>query len=372
MVEAVCAWQMRLLTNADPLMVSLVTTALQFTVMAAVIPAGVIADIVDRRKLILISHAWLSIVLGVLCGLIFAESLTPVLLLLFVPAIALTQAVRMPVIGSMIVETVDRSALGPAVALNALGQNASRIIGPAIAGLLLGIGGATVALGIAAIGLLLAGGLLASVVTTRAEPARRPTLQGMMDDFREERRYLATTSWKRNLLLRLGGFFVCASAIPALLPVVFQSATTYGLMLSLYGVGAILSLLVTGRSMAGAASERRAVVAQCVHACGLLLLGLSGGAWPAAIALLACGGGWLALSNALMTAAQLQLPAASRGRGLSIVYAVGMAGLATGGPVWGLIARHFGIASAFVAAGVLSLAVVALTRSRRFTVADET
>lgn len=370
MVEAACSWQMRLLSGADPLMVSLVTAAMQFTVMLAVVPAGVLADIIDRRKLVLVSHVWLALVLAALAGLMVAGMLTPLLLLLLVPAIALTQAVRMPVVGSLVVDAVDRPSLGAAVALNALGQNASRFVGPAFGGLLLGVGGAPLALVIAAVGLLFAGATLATIAAPAHASRGSFSMRRFMDDAREEQRYLSATEWKRNLLIRFGGFFLCASAIPGLLPVVFDSGRTYGLMLSLYGIGAVLGLLLLGASALGAAGERRAVFAHGVHACGLLLLAFSGGTtWLAAAALLACGASWLALSNAMMTAAQLQLPAAARGRGLSIVYAVGMAGLAIGGPTWGFIARHMGIDVAFATAGVVSLALIAATRHLRFTAA---
>jgi MFS family permease len=371
MVEASVAWQMRELSGADPLMVSLVTATLQFTVMLAVMPAGVIADIVDRRRLIVASHLWLAIVVGLVGALQAVGWLTPALLLALLPAIALAQAIRMPVIGSVLVDTVDRGALPAAVALNSLGQNASRIVGPALAGLLLGVGGPGLSLMVAVAGLALAAMALASLRfdSHRAGPAL--TVQRFLEDARDEQAYLAVTPWKRNLLLRAGGFFICASAIPALLPVVFGSGRTYGLMLSLYGVGAIAGLVAIGRPRSDRDSERRAVVAQGAHAVGLLLLGASGDGAFAALALLACGASWLALSNSLMTAAQLQLPAASRARGLSIVYAVGMAGLAAGGPLWGVLARHLGTSVAFVAAGLLSLAIVGLTFRRPFTLGDD-
>lgn len=367
MIEASCAWQMRVLSDADPLWVSLVTATLQFTVMLGVMPAGVIADIVDRRRLIIASHAWLGLVVGALCALHLAGWLTPGLLLAFLPAIALAQAIRMPVIGSALVDTVGRDSLAAAVALNALGQNASRIVGPALAGLLLGLGGAGLSLQVAIVGLVLAGAALATVGFERRRPRVALSMRRFLDDAREERDYLAATRWKRNLLLRSGGFFVCASAIPGLLPVVFGSGQVYGLMLACYGAGAVVGLLAIHRPRSDRSSERRAWVAQCVHAVALMLLGAAGDGAIAALPLLVCGAAWLALSNSLMTAAQLQLPAESRARGLSVVYAVGMAGLAVGGPVWGWVARHFGTGVGFAAAGLLSLVFVALTFRRPFT-----
>ncbi len=365
MTEAACAWQMRIATDADPFMVSLVTSTMQVTVMALVMPAGVIADIVDRRRLILFSHLWLASMLVVMVALLLAGLLSPMVLMAFLPLIAVAQAIRMPVIGSLVFDSVDRSDLAAAVALNSLGQNGSRIVGPAIGGVLIGLGGALAALSTAAVILLFAGIALASAVPPEARPRKVLTWRRMADDAREEWAYTSRTAWKRNLLLRLVAFFLCTSAVSALLPVSFGSGTTYGFMLALYGVGAFASLAILGPPRSAAVIEKRLVAAQLLHACGLVAIGTTSSIWVTGLALMICGGAWLAVSNSLMTAAQLQLPAEARGRGLSAVYAVGMAGLALGGPMWGAIASHFGIGTGFICAGVTSGALLLLTYRRR-------
>jgi MFS family permease len=367
MTEAACAWQMRVATDADPFMVSLVTSTMQVTVMALVMPAGVIADIIDRRRLVLFSHVWLAAMLAAVVGLLLADLLTPMVLLAFLPLIAVAQAIRMPVIGSLVFDSVDRDDLASAVALNALGQNGSRIVGPALGGALIGFGGALAALSTAAVVLVFAGIALASAVPREARPARHLTWRRMVEDAREEWAHTARTTWKRNLLLRLASFFLCTSVVPALLPVAFGTGTVYGFMLALYGVGAFASLAVLGPPRAAATIERRLVAAQLVHACGLLAIGTTSAAWITALALMGCGGAWLAVSNSLMTAAQLQLPAQARGRGLSAVYAVGMAGLALGGPLWGSIASHFEVRTGFLCAGMTSVALLLLTFRRHVT-----
>ena len=366
LIEATLAWQMRVLSDADPLLVSLVPALMQFTVMAAVMPAGVVADIVDRRRLIFFSHAWISLAAGLLAALAINGRLTPALLLLIAPAIALTQAIRMPVIGSLVIDTVERPALGAAVAQNAMGLNASRIVGPALAGVLLSFGGVFAALVLASFGLFTAGAMLATVGPGPKRPETRLTLRQFIDDIRDERRQLAALGWKRNLLLRLAAFLACSAAVPALLPLLFGSGTQYGLMLALYGVGALASLLLIGRPLTPRASEQRAIAAQCLHAAAMVGLGLAGGPLPVAAALLICGGTWFAMSNGIMTAAQLQLPETSRARGLSIVYAAGMAAMAAGGATWGWLARHFGVESALLIAGIVSLVLTMLTRKRAF------
>jgi MFS family permease len=369
MTEAAVAWQMRIATDGDPFMVSLVTSTMQLTVMALVMPAGVIADIVDRRRLVLFSHVWLATVLAAVVALLVADRLSPPLLLAFLPLIAVAQAIRMPVIGSLVFDTVERDDLAAAVALNSLGQNGSRIIGPALGGALIGFGGTLAALSTAAVVLLFAGLTLASAVPRKASPARALTWRRMAEDARQEWAYTSQTRWKQNLLLRLVAFFLCTSAVPALLPVVFGTGPAYGLMLALYGVGAFASIAILGPPRSAAAIEKRLVAAQLVHACGLVAIGTSSSTWVTALALVCCGGAWLAVSNGLMTAAQLQLPTQARGRGLSAVYAVGMAGLALGGPLWGAIASRFAVGTGFVCAGVTSVALLLLTRRRHVTTA---
>jgi len=366
LIEAILAWQMRLMSDADPFLVSLVPALMQFTVMAAVMPAGVVADIVDRRRLIFLSHAWIALASALLAALAINGRLTPTVLLVFAPAIALTQAIRMPVIGSLVIDTVDRPALGAAVALNAMGLNASRIIGPALAGVLLSFGSVFTALVLASLGLFIAGAILAGVGRGPKRPATRLTLRQFLDAVSEERRQLVTFGWKQNLLLRLAAFLACSAAVPALLPLLFGTGTQYGLMLSLYGVGALASLLLIGRPRTPRGSERRAIVAQCIHALAMIGLGLTGGSLLVAAVLVICGGTWFVMSNGIMTAAQLQLPEVSRARGLSIVYAAGMAAMAVGGATWGWLARHYGVDSALWAAGVISLVLAVLTRKRAF------
>jgi predicted MFS family arabinose efflux permease len=298
-----------------------------------------------------------------------AGRLSPLLLMAFLPLIAIAQAIRMPVIGSLVFDTVERDDLAAAVALNSLGQNGSRIVGPALGGALIGLGGTLAALSTAAVVLLFAGMALASAVPRDTGPARVLSWRRMADDAREEWAYTARTPWKQNLLLRLVAFFLCTSVVPALLPVAFGTGTLYGFMLALYGVGAFVSIAILGPPRSAAVIEKRLVAAQLLHACGLVAVGTSPSTWLTALALVCCGGAWLAVSNSLMTAAQLQLPTQARARGLSAVYAFGMAGLALGGPLWGSIASRFGVGTGFVCAGVTSVALLLLTHRRRVSTA---
>jgi MFS family permease len=366
MTEVACAWQMRLLSDADPLRVALVGATLQLTLMTALIPAGIVADVLDRRRLLLLSHAGIAALLALMAALAFSGLLTGWLLLALLPLLALGQAIRMPIIGSLVVETVARDEVAAAVSVNALGQNGSRVLGPALAGVLIGLAGAPAALAVAAVLLAVTGLVLAGVPQGDAARTGRLDLRRFVDELRAERSYVASTPWKRNLMLRLGLFFVCTSAVPSLLPVRFGSGPLYGTMLAVYGVGAFAGLLVLGRPRSSRTLEQRAQLAQVLHAAGLVLLGATSALPFAALALAVCGACWLAASNSLVTAAQLQLPGESRGRGLAVIYAVGMAGLAAGGPLWGAIARGFGIGPALVAAGVASVAIVLSTRRLRF------
>ena len=142
MTEVAGAWQMRLMTDADPFMVATVLSFMQFPVFLLVIPAGVIADLADRRKLMLYGHVWVCAIMLGLAWLTVAGAITPAWLLVGLFLVAIGQALRMPAIGTLIPDLVDTGEIPAAVSLNGMAQNGSRVLGPALAGTIVGLWGA--------------------------------------------------------------------------------------------------------------------------------------------------------------------------------------------------------------------------------------
>ena len=216
MTEVACAWQMRVMTDADPLLVAAVYTALQLPIMFLVIPAGVLADLADRRRGMIWTHAWLGLSLGVLLWLTLSGRITPLLLLLCLPLVAIGQAMRMPGIAALIPDMV-RSHQIPAAAMG---------VAPVLA--------LNTAIMVTIV-------LLFLQLSHRREQDTQPlTRQRFVDAVKEGLEFAALTRWKRNILIRLGCFFACASSVPALMAVLFDDSGTYGLMYSCFGGGSLL------------------------------------------------------------------------------------------------------------------------------------
>jgi MFS family permease len=362
MTEVACAWQMRLMTDADPLLVASVYTALQLPIVLLVIPAGVLTDLADRRRVMIWTHVWLGFGLGVLFWFTVSERITPFLLLVILPMIAIGQALRMPGIATLIPDLVSTRQIPAAVSLNSMAQTSSRIIGPALAGALIASTGVDAVLAVNASVMVLIV-ILFLRLRYRQEKNDLPlTRQRFIDAVTEGLRFAAATRWKRNILIRLGTFFACSAAIPALMAVRFDDSETYGFMYACFGGGSLIGLLVIGK-LGHQRLDSRLTGALFVCALCMILFGIIDRPALAAILLAGIGASWIFCSNSIMVAAQMQLDSSMRGRGLSFIFAVGTACLAGGGLLWGAVARTTSPTSALVASGVCLLFLLAATHS---------
>ena len=360
MTEVACAWQMRLMTDADPLAVAAVYTALQLPVMFLVIPAGVLADLSDRRRGMMWTHAWLAISMGVLLSLTLTGRITPLSLLVCMPLISIGLSMRMPAIAALLPEMVQTHQIPAAVSLNNVAQNGSRLVGPALAGVIIaGLGVAAVlALNTAIMALIVLLFLLMRYRPEKGDRVAKP--QGFLAAIKEGVLFAALTPWKRNVLIRLSTFFACAAAIPALMAVRFDNSETYGIMYGCFGAGSLLGVLVIAR-LGYRRLNNRLNGGLLVSAACIMLFGLVDRPLLAGLLLACIGASWLFCLNSIMVAAQIQLEPAIRGRGLSFIYTLGTASLAGGGLIWGAVARGTSPAVALLAAGSSLLLALAAT-----------
>ena len=352
MTEVACAWQMRLMTDADPLMVAAVLSFLQFPIFILVIPAGVIADLADRRRIMSYAHVWMSIIMLALLFLMSSGDITPVLLLACMPLVAIGQALRMPTIGTLIPDLVPRAEIPSAISLNGMAQNGSRVLGPAIAGTLVGLWGPSSVFGINAISAAIVALLFARLTYESSAPEEGISAARFLKAITDGLRFAASTRWQRNILTRFGLFFLCVASVPALMAVRFDSSVIYGIMYGCFGAGAMLGLVLLSKLHGTANMEQRIAVGKVIGAISLVSLGTTTHWAVAGPLLFVSGASWIFCSNSYMVSAQLQLPNAVRGRGLSFVYAVGMACLALGAATWGYVAKHADPETALMLAGL--------------------
>ncbi|MDP3171751.1 MAG: MFS transporter, partial [Polaromonas sp.] len=136
MNDVAAAWLMTSLTTS-PIWVALVQSASTLPVFLLGLPSGALADILDRRRYFIITQFWVAAVAVILCITIVMGGMTAPLLLALTFANGVGLAMRWPVFAAIVPELVPRTQLPAALALNGLAMNASRIIGPLVAGALI-------------------------------------------------------------------------------------------------------------------------------------------------------------------------------------------------------------------------------------------
>ena len=348
-----------------PVLVALVQTADLLPVLLVGLPAGVLADIVDRRWLLIIDQGVLIIVGSLLTVLTIAGQMPPALLLLFTFVIGAAATVGLPAYQALIPDIVPRAEVSSASALGAINVNLARAIGPAIAGVLiarLGVG-AVFAINTATF-LLFGLVLIAWRPATRAAP-RSP--EQFIAALHAGARYVRYAPVVRRVLIRSALFLVPASVLWALLPLIASErlqlgASGYGLMLGALGVGAIAGALVLPRVRADLSSSAMLLAASAVYAAALILLVLLRNAALVLIILLPAGVAWIAVLASMNAALQLFLPAWVRARGLAIFQVVLFGAQALAALAWGLIAARLGLVETFLIAAAVMAAGLATIR----------
>ena len=368
MYNAASGWLMTSL-NPSPLMVSLVQVANGLPLFLFALPAGALADMLDKRRLILALEILTTVLSAVFALLVTVHVVSPTLLLVFILVLGTLSALETPAWQAIVPLLVPESALSSAVAVNSVGVNISRVIGPAITG------GLIVGLGIAAPFWLDAfsnAGVIG--VIFRWRPPARATAHALPAEsltgaIRTGVRYARYHRALRATLARSVGFFLFASAYWALLPLVARSQlqggpTLYGTLLATIGAGAVGGALFLPRMRARVGADGVVMLGEAGTAAALVLFGLAHQPWVAMIACLLAGVSWIAVLAILNVSAQTVLPDWVRGRGLAVYVTVFFGTLTLGSALWGLAAEHLGLPAAHYLAG--GGALVALWATRRW------
>jgi MFS family permease len=363
MQDVGAGWLMTSLSSS-PSMVALVEAADSIPLMLLALPAGALADIIDRRRLLIAIQVYLLIIAGALGLLTWLEMMTPWVLLGFTFALGTGAAVVMPAWAAIVPELVPTDQMPSAIALNSIAINVSRAIGPAIAGILVAAVGAWLVFVLNALSYI---GILAVLLRWRREQ-RKSSLpaERFFSAIRVGLRFVMHTYALQVVLIRGSAFFVFAAATWSLFPLIVRlelgrGPEIYGLLLTCIGIGAVAGAVLLPRVRARFSRDVLVAGATALYALAALALAHLQNIGLLAVAMLATGVAWISILSALQVAAQMTLPAWVRARGLAAFVVVFMGGMALGSILWGQVATRIGIPAALTTAAFGMVIAIGLT-----------
>ena len=357
------SWLMTSLSSSATL-VALVQAATSLPMFLLSLPAGALADVLDRRRLLLFTQSWmLACATGLGLVTLFGAA-TPWGLLTFTFLLGLGAALNQPAWQAIVPEIVPREELPGAITVQSVGFNIARAAGPALGGLLVAAAGPAVTFLLNAASFL---GVLLVLFFWR-RPARESVLPGerFLGAMRTGLRYVRHAPEVIAVIVRGSSFVLCASSLWALLPVVAreelrQGPAGYGLLLGCLGAGAVAGAFALPHLRRGSSMDGVVAVATLVFAAATLVLAWVPIFWVVCAALLLAGGAWLSLLSSLNVAIQTLVPSWVRGRALSVYMLIFFGGLAGGSALWGLVADSTGVSQALWISAAGMIVGLALT-----------
>jgi MFS family permease len=363
MSSAASGWLMTSL-DPSPLIVSLVQVASTLPMFLGAIPAGALADVIDRRKFLLAANVATVIVTAVYAAIVELGIATPANLLVFTFVNGLTGAFMSPAWQSIVPQLVPKADLHPAITANSVGVNVSRAVGPALGGIIIA------RLGIAApfwIDAASTAGVIGALIWWRSsQAAERLPAERFGSAIRAGFRHARNNPHLRATLARAVAFFFFASAYWALLPLVARERIAggpdlYGYLLGAIGVGAVGGAFALPWLERKLGADGLVAAGTVGTAIATALFGLAHNPPVALAASIIAGVSWIAPISGISVSAQMALPEWVRGRGVAMYVTTFFGALSLGSAVWGQVASMFGLPAALLAAAAGALAVIPLT-----------
>jgi MFS family permease len=358
-------WLMTQMTS-NPFMVGLVQAAGALPVFLVILPAGALADMVDRRRFLLVTQGWMVLASATLGIMTLTSCVGPWVLILFTFLLGLGSVMNDPAWQAITPELVSREQHASAVALNSAGFNVARAVGPALGGVVVGAVGSGTTFLLNAVSFF---GVILFLYRWKRPaqptgPARR-VWTAMGEGFA----YLRDSALAKSVLLRTGTFSIAAIAMLALLPLIARpfGARGYGVLLGCFGLGALIGAAALPRLRERLSVDGLVVFAILMFAAMTFAAGRAETFPLLCAVMLIAGGAWIGILACLNVAAQTMCPSYLRARALSLYLLVLQGGMALGATLWGALANKIGIPNALaVAAVVLACGVMAL-RGHRIT-----
>jgi len=356
------AWLMTSIATSS-YQVALVQASTTLPIMLFALVAGAIADGFDRRKVMLVAQCFMLVVSVLLAVFTWYGLVTPWTLLAFTFLIDSGTALNSPAWQASVGDMVPRAKVPAAVTLNSMGFNITRSVGPAIGGIIVAAFGPAAAFAVNAASYL---GLITVLARwKREEPAAALPRESLGAAMGAGLRYVAMSPNIGRVLVRGAAFGASSGAVLALLPLVARDvikgdATTFGILLGAFGVGAVGGALISVRLRQILSSETMVRAAFAGFAACSLICALSVEAWLTAVGLAIGGACWVVALSHFNVTVQVSTPRWVVGRVLSIYQMATFGGIAVGSWIWGVAADAHGAPVALMAAAVAMLAGGAL------------
>ncbi len=356
-----------------PLMVAMIQTAATLPMALFALPAGALADIFDRKKILISTQVWRIFVSAVLGLTVILGYASPAVLLVATFALGFGTALGAPATQAIIPDMVEREEIPEAVMLNAVSVNGSRGAGPAIGGFIVA------ALGPGGTFLLNAASVLWSTMVLGSW--KRTVIKSILPEeelggaIRSGIRFVRNSQEVKSILLHTATFSFCASAMWSLIPIVAKqsmglTSVGYGSLLGIFGLGGIIGLI----TMSGIRRlySLNILVTGSLILFSLVLFAMAYGNnfWILACTMLIAGASWLALLSSLMAALQSITPAWVLGRVMSIHALIFFGTQAGGSAFWGTAADLASLPIALAGAGVLMLLTLVITYRSELTTGE--
>ena len=364
MQSTTAGWMMTSLTP-NALMVSLVQGATMLPVFLFVLPAGALADLFDKRRMLLATQTWMALSAAALTLFTASDHMTAWLLLALIFSLGTGNAMNAPAWGTVIVEAVPRVDLPQAVALSGVSFNLARAVGPAIGGFVLLAAGPVTTFGINAVSYL--GVITVLLLWKREIPPTPQPKEKLYHAMKSGLRFVRHTPAVMAAMARASIYFISCSALWATLPLVVREqlglgAGWFGVLLGLMGAGGVAAGLMMPNARAKFKRGQIVFYASLLSCAGMGLMAAAQHWLMAAVAMLIFGFGWVMASSVAQASAQMASPPWVRSRALSVYQVSFSLALVLGTFFWGWLATQVSLSITLGSAAIFGAVTSVLAR----------
>ena len=361
--DVTATWLMDYL-GASPYLLSLLATAASAPFFLFTLPAGAVADIVNRRTVIVSAVLWQAAWSVVLAFGAWTDAMNPSAVLACVFALGIGLAFGAPVWGAVVPDIVSKDELPSAITLGGVQLNLSGIVGPALGGFLIPLLGAPLLISINALAFL---GVAFVIMQWKPRQAASTRLrENFTESFISSVRYARNSQRMKIILFRNVLFSVVISVIPALLPVIALrncacSPSQLGLIFACVGVGSLAgAVFVLPYLRQRVSTNAITSISMAIMVFVLLSMALIRQVPALMVSTTFAGVAWALAGSELWVAGQRVMPGWVRGRMNAFLIMLGQGGMALGAILWATGVAKVGLDLTFAAAAVIALVVLAL------------